>query len=302
MDYGRLFSRAWDIIWEHKFLILLGVLVALGSAGGSGAGQRGATGIHDGGPSGMPNFDLNVQRPLQDIGVPAIALVGGMILLGAALVIGLGLWVISTISRGGLIYGADTVAGGDVTNFSASFRAGWQKAWRLIGIGLFPAVPGFLLFFVGMFSFGQYRWIEALTGGDVAETVPAMVRFVPNIALLCILALAVLLFTLLRSFANRACMLEDLGVIASYRRGFEVLGANLGPAMILFLLQVALSVVIGLALLLPGILIALCCFLWPLLLLIQGTVAAFYSTLWTLAWNLWTGKEDMLQVGTTAAS
>ncbi len=29
MDYGRLLRRAWDIIWAHKFLILLGVLVAL---------------------------------------------------------------------------------------------------------------------------------------------------------------------------------------------------------------------------------------------------------------------------------
>jgi len=30
MEYGKLLSQAWNITWEHKFLILLGVLVALG--------------------------------------------------------------------------------------------------------------------------------------------------------------------------------------------------------------------------------------------------------------------------------
>ena len=44
MDYGQLLSRAWNIIWEHKFLILLGVLVALGSAGGGGSNANFSTG------------------------------------------------------------------------------------------------------------------------------------------------------------------------------------------------------------------------------------------------------------------
>ncbi len=38
MDYSKLFSRAWDIIWKNKFLILLGVLIAL-SGGGSNGGN-----------------------------------------------------------------------------------------------------------------------------------------------------------------------------------------------------------------------------------------------------------------------
>jgi hypothetical protein len=103
-----------------------------------------------------------------------------------------------------------------------------------------------------------------------------------------------LVLSLLRTFANRACMLEDLGVIKSYRRGFEVLAENLGPAIVLFLIQIAISIGIWIVLLLPGILIALCCFLWPLLLLIQGTFAAWYSTLWTLAWNQWTGVPEVV--------
>jgi len=65
--------------------------------------------------------------------------------------------------------------------------------------------------------------------------------------------------------------------------------------LVLFLLQVAISIGIAVALFFPGILIALCCLLWPLLLLFQGTFAAFYSTLWTLAWNQWTGVSEVVE-------
>lgn len=291
MDYGKLFSRAWDIIWDHKFLILLGVLVALGSAGGSGAGQRGASGVDGGQTFNGPSFNFNFQRPLQDVGIPLIAIAGGLIIAGMLLVVGLALWVVATISRGGLIYGADVVSGGEHSSFSASFRAGWEKGWRLIGIGFVPAIPAALLGVVGLLSLGLYRRVEMISGETISQALPTMAGLVPNIALVCILLVVFLLFTLLRSFANRACMLENRGVLASYRRGFDVLRSNVGPAIVLFLLQVLLSLGIGLILLLPGILIALCCFLWPILLVIQGTFAAFYSTLWTLAWNQWTGRD-----------
>lgn len=31
--------------------------------------------------------------------------------------------------------------------------------------------------------------------------------------------------------------------------------------------------------------------MWPLLLLIQGAIAAYFSTVWTLAWREWTGLQ-----------
>jgi hypothetical protein len=96
-------------------------------------------------------------------------------------------------------------------------------------------------------------------------------------------------------------MLEDTGVFNSYRRGLEVLGNNLGPAIILFLLQIAVSIVIGLFLFVPGILITLCCFLWPLLLIAQGAFSAYFSTLWTLTWNQWTGTPEVFAGSPTAS-
>ncbi len=83
----------------------------------------------------------------------------------------------------------------------------------------------------------------------------------------------------------RACVLEDLGVVASYRRGFEVLAGNLGTALILFLIQIAVSIGLFIVMILPGILMVLCCLLWPVLILVQGAFSAYISTLWTLAWR-----------------
>jgi len=37
------------------------------------------------------------------------------------------------------------------------------------------------------------------------------------------------------------------------------------------------------------VVMALCCVLWPVLLLVQGAIASYFSTLWTLAWREWTG-------------
>jgi hypothetical protein len=117
--------------------------------------------------------------------------------------------------------------------------------------------------------------------------------FAPLVFVICLFVPIMLVVTILSTFANRACMLEDTGVIASYRRGLEVLGDNLGPALILFLLQMAISFVLGIVFLIPSFLAALCCLLWPLLILFQAALVAFYSTLWTLAWREWVGYSEL---------
>ena len=70
--------------------------------------------------------------------------------------------------------------------------------------------------------------------------------------------------------------------------GWAVLKTNFGAAFILFLIQIAISIGLALVLIGPSIVMVLCCLLWPLLLLIQGTIAAYFSTVWTLAWREWT--------------
>lgn len=298
MDYGNFFSEAWDLIWKHKFLILLGVLVALGSAGGGGGSQGISAGNFNAGTRQMPQFDFDPTAPFHSLDIPYFAVGGIIILVLFLILIGLVFWLLGTISRGGLIHGANLVSQGKESDFSDSFRAGWSKVLRLIGIGIVPAIPVLLLVVISISSIGIYgEFRQVISHGEIIAA-PRTGLLVPIGILACLLVPLALALSLLRTFANRACMLENLGVFASYQRGARVLFANFGNALILFLLQIALSIGIMIVLFVPAILLALCCFLWPVLLLVQGTFTAFYSTLWTLAWNHWTDTTEVKELET----
>ena len=285
MDYGNLFKRAWDIIWNNKFLIILGILVALGSGGGSAGNSISRLGDEQTFQN-PPFFNFGAHPFDQEYA----GLAAGVIILLAlvALLAGLVFWALSTVARGGLIYAAANISAGNTATFSEAFAAGWEKVLRLLGIGLAPAIPGFLIFLISGFSMVVY------TGSSFVSTRAFPVRasngvlIAVAIGLICVLGLATAVLALLRTFANRACMLEDLGVIDSYRRGFEILGKEFGSVLVLFLLQIAISVTIGIIFFVPSIVVSLCCLLWPLLLIVQGLFSAYYSTLWTLAWLQWT--------------
>jgi len=286
MDYSSLLSRAWNIVWEHKFLILLGVLVTLSGIGGGSGVSSGAD--FEWGYGDFPFTPPPEMLDWEITALPALTVVAVILFVGLALVIGIALWVVSTIARGGLIAGASAVDAGTPSSFAQAWSAGWQKGWRLLGIGVLPALPGLILLVAGLGLAGVFAGLYSLLGDSAV--LPPNAGLVAILAVLaCILVPIALVLSLLRTFANRACVLEDLGVFESYRRGVSVLLENVGPALILFLLQVAISIGLGIALFLPNIVMALCCVLWPVLLLVQGTMAAYFSTVWTLAWREWTG-------------
>ena len=286
MDYGKLFTRAWDTLWKNAFLILLGVLVVLGGSNFGGASQ--SRYLFDSGDfpwQEMQSSDFGGVLSNGDFSAFAI---GGVVLLGVALVLfGLVFWALGLIARGGMISAVDDLESGKPTSFVPAFQAGWHKGWKLLGIGLVPAIPGLILVVIVVSSL-VFSGIGFNAGGDLGWS--GMRTFAPLLFLICLFVPIMMLVSALQTFANRACILEDTGVIGSYRRGVEVLGENLGPAVVLFILQVAINIVLGIIFLLPSLLAALCCLLWPLLILIQAAFAAFYSILWTLAWREWVGK------------
>ena len=298
MNYGKLLSRAWNIIWEHKFLILLGLIVALGSGGGGGASSGGNMTFNRS-PGEGPQMPWMPEMPqLPDVG-PAVA---GLIVLAIIVfaLLALAFWVVSTVARGGLIAGANAAEEGAPSSFGKAWNAGWRKGWRLLGIGILPAIPTFILAVIGIGVGAAAGGFAYLRGQDVVG-IPFVGVGVILVGLACVLVPLAVILGLARTFANRACMLEDLGVFGSYRRGLEVLFENFGPALVLFLIQIGIGIALAVVGFLPGILLALCCLLWPLLLLVQGAVKAYFSTLWTLAWRSWTGSQGAEELGSQGA-
>ncbi len=287
MEYGKLLSRSVNIVWQNKFLIIVGFLASLASWSSGGGGGGGGGGGNGNG------------APLED---EFAAMAAGLIVAVACvvLVLAIVIWAISAIARGGLIASVDAIESGEKSSFRQSWSAGWQRKWTLFGVGILPAIPGLILFVIGLMALGAYGSIFALFDQDFAQVGAAGLGI--TIALFaCILLPIILVLSILRNFAERACMLENLGVVDSYRRGTKVLWSNLGEAIVLFLLQIAIFIVLGILLFLPSLVLILCCFLWPLLLLVQGAVSAFLSALWTLAWRSWTGEPPLVEKAPTAA-
>ena len=292
MEYGKIINRSASIVWQNKFLMVLGILAAIGSGyfGGSGGGGGGDTGFGD-------------PDPFSNIGdeIAAFAVGVVLVLICVGLFIGIVLWVISTVARGGLIASVDSIEAGEKSSFRQAWGAGWNKVWTLLGISLLPAIPALILFLIGLLGLATYGGIFALFGEEFAESAGIAGLGTVFAVLACILVPIMLALMILRNFAERACMLEDQGVIDAYRRGADVLMANIGQAIILILLQIAIFIVLGLLLFLPGLLLVLCCCLWPLLLLLQGAIEAFVSALWTLAWRTWTGEPPLAEKAPTTA-
>ncbi|MGD8625502.1 MAG: hypothetical protein PVJ34_13270, partial [Anaerolineae bacterium] len=81
MDYGNVLNQAWEIIWKHKYLIILGLLVALTS--GLGSGTSSSTNWQLDGETQAPAFGTPPGDAFQAPAIPlALGLFfGGLILL-----------------------------------------------------------------------------------------------------------------------------------------------------------------------------------------------------------------------------
>ncbi len=284
MDYGKLLSRAWDTLRNNVFIVLLGVLAVLGGAGSGGSGQSGY--IIQGKDfrwEDLPNFDFGGHFRGGQLPTPAAGIIVLLVLL--IFLIALVFWVLGTIARGGMISAVDDLEESRSTDFMSAFQAGWERGWALLGIGLIPAIPALILLFFSVATLLAASGLDWNQGSRLLGE--GWKAITPLLALACVLVPVAVVLSLLRTFANRACMLEGTGVLASYQRGFKVLGENLGSAVIIFLLQVAISIAVGVMMLIPGLLAAVCCLLWPILVLVQAAVVSFVSVLWTLAWREW---------------
>jgi hypothetical protein len=116
--------------------------------------------------------------------------------------------------------------------------------------------------------------------------------------------------------AERAVVLEDLGLMPALARGWEIFRANLGPIILMAIILGILGLVVGLIVALPVFIIAfpaaiayaagnaenatplvfgaVCfCLYLPILLLLNGILVAYVESAWTLTYMRLTRGPDM---------
>jgi hypothetical protein len=297
MDYGKILSRAWQITWRWKILWILGFLASIGQGFGSSGSSYQTRGDEWGGPR-IPEEAWVV-----------IAAVGCL-----ALLLGIALWVLSLIARGGLVTGVQQVEDEDATTLGAAWRAGVGRFWTLLGISILTGLPAFIaivagILLLGLLIFGTIAAIDAAAevGGFLGGTASVLCGGV----VCCGGILLAIVLEQIRVYAERAVMLEGLGAIDSLKRGWQVLKDNLGPTIILWLIFLVIGLVVGavlaapfVALMLPflaamgggdpsaWVLIPVCLggLLWLIVTAVIGSIVqTFTSATWTLAYRQFTG-------------
>lgn len=308
MDFGKVFGRAWEITWRWKMLWVLGFLAALGQGSGAPNANFSFSGDE------FNRFDV----PLGDSAEEFFLALSGviLILICVILIIAIALWVVSVIARGGLIAGVLQIEEQGETSFGKAWSAGARKFWTLFGLGILAAIPLILLLIIGgivLFS-GIFVGIGLL---DVAEaagiTTLVLVSIICGGFLCCGLFILVVILEQIRIYGERAAIIEDLGWIDAFKRGWEVLRENLGSTIIFWLIFFALGIVIFgvsfvIILAIAGPLFGLFLVsdpgLWwlgPICIggllgtiifaLIRSILVAFTSATWTLAYREMTAPE-----------
>lgn len=248
MDFGNLLKRSWGIVWNNKFLFVLGFLAALGSGGNGGGGSNGNFNYQFG--SG------DVPSEMLDQIVQFWARYGALVIgLGCLLVIiAIVLWLVRLIAQAGMISAVDRIEAGEKLTFGEAFSAGVGKLGRMVGVNVIMYGP-FTLF--GLLAGGAglataWTAISTAAAGANQSDIEALfgglgIFWVCVACLACLIVPLLLFVSVIYPFAQRGAVLQDLGAIDSIRHGWQVVKTNAGDVVLLVVLFVVLGILFGLA-------------------------------------------------------
>jgi hypothetical protein len=303
VQYGQLIMRALSISWSHRYLWLLAILggADVGSGGGFSGNFNTSNGTTSGGtrsPFAGPSSQ-QVSQFLQD----NLGLIVAVIVI--LLVLALAWFLLSCVTTGALVRAS--------AEHDAQRPFGLGPAWRA-GLGTFGSILGLRL--IGLaFSLLVVAAIGLLAllgflfyqGGQ-----PAGVAVVAGVGFLVLLALipAAILAGIVFILATRSVVLEQRGAVAALGRALRLLGARLGRTLLVWLIQVGLSIGAAIVIAIPlvvlllamgGLLLAIGLsaglaaaivigipfglVLIAVLVVVGGMTGAYFSTYWTLAFR-----------------
>jgi hypothetical protein len=302
LNFGEILTRAWQITWKYKVLWIFGILAGCTNGGGGGGGGGGNTGYSTGPsdfdvPPEIRRFVLWMEQFVAWVedNMWIFILIGLAFLLLIVISIFLG-----TIGRIGLIKGSyQAETGAERLVFGELFSASMPYFWRVFGLSFLIGLA-FLLLLIPFIVLG------------VATEGVALLCLLPLICLLIPVGLAV---GMIIEQANRAMVLEDLGIVDGFKRGWEVFRTNLWQVIVMALILFGISLVLGIVIALPifivvfptifafamgegrsftplYIALACICLYAPVSWALNGILNTFTQSAWTLTYLRLTQKTD----------
>jgi hypothetical protein len=304
MNYGDLIRDAFRITLHNRYLWFFGFF-----AGGTGTNFVGNV------PSTGGNFNPEeFQRSGAGLsgltaqvgqGLSETVLIFGIVVV--VLLIALFFIILAIISQGALADSVAAIDRGEGRRFGTAFRSGLNNFWRVLGY-----IVVFFLVALGLLVVIAIP-VALLIGGTFAATQSTGVRIsvAVIIGLLAILLLILVFVPLyiISQYALRDIVVRRERVLGSVGSGYSLFRHSIGSSLLLWLIQLGLSIgigiafillllIVGLILALPAIALAVAGYttaaiiagviagliLLPLLLVTAGAIGTFSHAYWTLAY------------------
>jgi hypothetical protein len=302
MNYGDLIRDAFRITLHNRYLWFFGFF-----AGGTGTNFVGNV------PTTGGNFNLD---EFQRSGAGLTAQVGQGLsetvvifsIVVIALLIALFFIFLALVSQGALADSVAAIDRGEGRRFGTAFRSGLNNFWRVLGY-----IVVFFLVAIGLLVVIAIP-VALLIGGTFAATQSTGVRIsvAVTIGLLAILLLILVFVPLyiISQYALRDIVVRRERVLGSVGSGYSLFRHNIGSSLLIWLIQLGLTIGIGIAfillLLIVGLILALpvialavpgyttaawivggiegLLILLPILLVAAGAIGTFSHAYWTLAY------------------
>jgi hypothetical protein len=319
-NFGDVLSHAWQVVWKRRVLWIFGMLASC-SSGGTNFNWSMNSGNGGGFNGGEPNLPPQAEQLLEYLTQNAVSI--ATIAISVICIFVIVAIFLGAIGRVGLIRGTWLSETGGNVAFGSLFSESMPFFWRVFGLSLLVSLP--FVFVIGALVAGMIALgVGAAASQGNSPTLLGLLAFVPVfLVCLCLLIPIGFVISLIVRQAERAIVLENLGVLPALSRGWDIFRNNLGPLILMALILAVISLVVGFVVAIPvllvvlpttlvfmagsmagrgpnwnamGLALACTCLLTPVLWLINGILMAYLESAWTLAYMQITRPLDITPV------
>ena len=316
MDYGSLIRDAWALTWRYRFLWVLGLFTgtAVGSCSGFGTGNQFQ---YRGGPGDLSRVAPGMERVPVEVEQWVVSHPSTIALIvGVAILLGLVLLFVSLVAQGGMTEATVDLARHEPVTLGIAWRAGLHLFWRFLGLVLLLIAAAIVLAVLIGTIVALAIGTSTLASGNVRGVVAALWVLL-GVVLALVAIPAAIGVSIVLAWAQRAIVVENVGPIVAVRDGWELLRHHLGSSVMVWLVNVGLSIAAGLAVLfgligVVAILALIGVVVWTLigfttataiyigvgvviaiaaLWLMEAIVNTFFWSYWTLAYLRISGQQ-----------
>jgi hypothetical protein len=320
MDYGKVITESFNIFWKHRSLWIFGIMAAIFGQSDYSFSVNYQEGVSFT-PGDVPSLE-DFPFPFQNT-IFTNFLENPMPYIAVAISISLIWWVISNIfgwlAQGAMIGMADEADRTGSTSLGSGWRTGVNRLFPLFFITLLLALPTLIAIIPaiiwGLQILSQFSGFFTSPNPEQSfesifpSFISGLACLVPSI---CLGGLMGWVFGLLNKLAARSCVLEELGVIDSIKRGWRVMISNIGYTLLTWLILVVTSMIFGFVAAMPALVLwiptarailhsnwsaistisALIMGLYSIIAVvgIGGVLTSFNSTLWTKSYKAFVAK------------